>query len=246
MTRVSTLADPEAACAVAAQEIAGAIADALSARGAAHVALSGGNTPRRAYELLAPLVPDWEAVELWYADERSVPADDPESTHRLIVESLLAAIPSTDGAAAGGVGGGPIEHRVLGELPAEEAAALYAGELSGRIAAREDGLPVLDVTLLGLGEDGHTASLFPGFPQVQAHGEICEPVHDAPKPPPNRVTLSLDMLNASRSLLLLATGAGKADALARVLAGPDSAVPASLLRRDRLHVVCDAAAAPGS
>jgi len=241
MTRVSTLPDPEAAAAVAAQALADAIAAAVVDHGSAHVALSGGNTPLRAYELLAPLVADWGPVELWYADERCVPPDDPESNHLLVAETLLATIASAD---AGRVP--PIEHRVLGELGGEEAAALYAGELSGRIAEREDGMPVLDVALLGLGEDGHTASLFPGFPQLDAHGEVCQPVHDSPKPPPDRVTLSLDALNASRSLVLLVTGAGKADALAGMLAGPDRAVPASLLRRDRLRVVCDEAAAPGS
>jgi len=240
MTVVTTLPDPRAAAEVAAQELADAIAGAVADRGAAHVALSGGSTPTRAYELLGPLVSDWEPVELWYADERCVGPDDAESNHLLVAETLLAAI-----ASAGGGRVPPIEHRVLGELGAEEAASLYAGELSGRIAARADGLPVLDVALLGIGEDGHTASLFPGFPQLDAHGEICEPVHDSPKPPPDRVTLSLDVLNASRSLLLLATGTGKADALARALAGEDRDVPASLLRRDRLHVVCDAAAAPG-
>ena len=107
---------------------------------------------------------------------------------------------------------------------------------------------MLDLALLGLGEDGHTASLFPGRPEVlDSSGALCLAVHDAPKPPPERVTLSLPVLRAARRCLLLVTGAGKADALAAVLAGPGGRgfdTPASLLASERLHVVADAAAAP--
>ncbi len=110
--------------------------------------------------------------------------------------------------------------------------------------AEDGGLPALDIALLGLGEDGHTASLFPGFPEVDDDsGALCLPVRDAPKPPPERVTLSLPVLRAARCCLLLVTGAGKTSALAAVLAGPDPRVPASLLASERLLVVADAAAA---
>ncbi len=111
---------------------------------------------------------------------------------------------------------GPCEHRVLGELGPEAAARAYEALLRGRVApAEEGGLPALDVALLGLGEDGHTASLFPGFPEVDDDsGALCLPVRDAPKPPPERVTLSLPVLRAARCSLLLVTGAGKAPALA--------------------------------
>jgi 6-phosphogluconolactonase len=121
------------------------------------------------------------------------------------------------------------------ELGPEEAAAAYARELDGT---------VLDVALNGMGPDGHTASLFPGFPQVHAEG-VCLPVHDAPKPPPDRVTLTLSKLNESHRVVLLVTGAAKAPLLARVLAGPDPEVPASLLARDRLEIIADAAALDG-
>jgi 6-phosphogluconolactonase len=250
VTRVTTVADPESAAARAAREIARALQDALERRGTAHLALAGGSTPRRAYELLAELLPDWSAVELWYGDERCVEPEDPESNHRLVVESLLERI----------AGAPPREHRMRGELGAEAAARDYEAELRARVAATEPPraplaptgtpqsspmLPALDLALLGIGEDGHTASLFPGHPEVlDESGALCLPVHDAPKPPPDRVTLSLPVLRAARRCLLLVTGAAKAGALAAVLAGPDPRVPASLLASTRLHVLADDAAAP--
>lgn len=235
MSRLTTLPDPAAAAGYAAGEIARALREALDRRGVAHLALSGGTTPRTAYQSLAGLLDDWSAVELWYGDERCVAPDDPESTHRLVAESLLAHI----------AGRAPREHRVRGELGPEAAAREYAEELRAAVAPAEPGgLPVLDVSLLGIGEDGHTASLFPGHPEVEdSSGAFCLPVRDSPKPPPERVTLSLPVLQAARCSLLLVAGAAKAAALAAALAGPDPRMPASLLVSERMHVVADAAAA---
>ncbi len=237
MTRLTTVADPEAAAERAARQIALILHDALARRGIAHLALAGGSTPRRAYEILAGLIADWRNVELWYGDERCVEPDDKQSNHRLVAGSLLAGIAGTQ----------PVEHRILGELGADEAARLYAEQLTGRVPSdRDGGLPVLDLALLGLGEDGHTASLFPGHPQVRDEsGASCLAVHDAPKPPPERVTLSMPVLRAARHCVLLATGASKADALAAVLAGHDPHVPASLLGSGRLYIVTDDSASPG-
>ena len=238
MSRLTILPDPQAAAEYAAGEIARALREALTLREVAHFALSGGSTPRVAYQVLAGLLDDWSAVELWYGDERCVAPDDPESTHLLVVESLLAHIPGSERA-------GPIEHRVRGELDPETAAREYAVQLRATVPAAEPGgLPALDVSLVGIGEDGHTASLFPGHPEVEdSSGELCLPVRNSPKPPPERVTLSLPVLRAARYSLLLVAGAGKAEALAAALAGPDPRVPASLLVSERLHVVADAAAA---
>ena len=214
-------ADAEEVAARAAQVLAAALDAARAIHGAGHGALAGGSTPRRAYELLGPLLPDWADVHLWFGDERCVPPDDPDSNFRMVREALDAP--------------GATIHRIRGELGAEAAAADSSAEL---------GDTTLDVALLGLGEDGHTASLFPNRPELQARG-VAIPVHDAPKPPPDRVSLTLEKLNASRRIVLLVAGASKAEALARVLAGPDPATPASLLDRDKLEIVADAAALDG-
>src|SRR3954464_3274150 len=215
VTRVAT---PEEA----AERVAGGMATTIIAAppvpGEAHVALSGGSNVGQAYRLVGPKVHDWSGVHLWYGDERVVPLDDPESTHRLATGTLEAT--------------GASWHPLKVELGCEGAAAAYAEEL---------GDTVLDVALNGMGPDGHTASLFPGHPQLNATGvAVC--VRDSPKPPPERMTLTLGKLNECRRIVLLVTGAGKAPMLARVLAGSDPNVPASLLSRDRLEVIADAAA----
>ena len=190
-------------------------------RGHAHVALSGGSTVGQVYRALGPQLPDWRDVHLWYGDERVVPLDDPESTHRLATGTLEAP--------------GATWHPLAVDLGCEGACAAYAEEL---------GDTVIDVALNGMGPDGHTASLFPGHPQLRATGvAVC--VRDSPKPPPERMTLTLGKLNEARRIVLLVTGAEKAPMLARVLAGSDPDVPASLLARDRLEIIADAAALGG-
>lgn len=218
---VSPVADLDEAAERAAQVLSTAIDAARGVRGEAHVAVCGGSTVGRVYDLLGRQVGDWDAVHLWYGDERMVPHDSPESNHRLVVEHLDAP--------------GATWHPVPTGLTPEDAAAAYSQELDGT---------VLDVTLNGMGPDGHTASLFPGHPALFAQG-VAVAVHDAPKPPPERVTLTLGKLNEARRIVLLVTGAEKAPMLARVLAGPDIDVPASLLRRDRLEVVADRSALGG-
>jgi 6-phosphogluconolactonase len=220
MTIISRCADPAEAARRAAEVLATAIDGARTIRGEAHVALSGGSATN-ALDLLGPLLPDWRDVHLWYVDERCVPLDDPESNHRAATEHLDAPDATW--------------HPVRTERSPEDAAAAYSEEL---------GDTTLDVALNGMGPDGHTASLFPGSPQLQAEG-VCVAVHDSPKPPPDRVTLTLPKLNAARRIVLLVTGAPKAPLLARVLAGPDPDVPASLLDRERLEVIADAAALDG-
>jgi 6-phosphogluconolactonase len=217
---VSRCATVEEAVERAADVLAAAIDGARTIHGRAHVALSGGSAAR-AFDLLGPMLPDWREVHLWYGDERIVPLADPESNHRLATEHLDAPDATW--------------HPVRTELGAIGAAEAYSEEL---------GETTLDVAFNGMGPDGHTASLFPGFAQVQAQG-ICLPVHDSPKPPPDRVTLSLPVLNAAHRIVLFVTGAEKAPMLARVLAGPDPAVPASLLHREHLEIIADAAALDG-
>jgi 6-phosphogluconolactonase len=201
--------------------LATAIDSARTVRGAAHVALSGGSTVGQVYRRLGPKLPEWRDVHLWYGDERVVPLDDPESTHRLATSTLEAP--------------DAVWHPLAVDLGCEAASAAYAEEL---------GDTVIDVALNGMGPDGHTASLFPGHPMLHASGiAVC--VRDSPKPPPERMTLTLEKLNEARRIVVVVTGADKAPMLARVLAGPDPDVPASLLARDRMEIIADAAALGG-
>lgn len=233
MIRLSVRPTPDAAAAEAAARLASLIAMAQAARGGAHVSLAGGTTPRRAYELLGPRLADPARIDWWFGDERCVAPDDPGSNYLLVAESLLraAAIPAER------------VHRIAGELLPRAAAEAYAAELRRLVPAGASGVPVLDVAFLGLGEDGHTASLFPGDPVLALEGELCVPVR-AVKPPPDRITLTLDVLRAARAVVILATGVRKKDAVAAVLAGPDPHTPASLLADSPLDLVVDEAAAP--
>jgi 6-phosphogluconolactonase len=230
MTAVVVSETADAAAEAAADRLIVAIDQSRRGRGAAHLALAGGNTPRRTYELLAARIDDWSGVEVWFGDERAVGPDDPESNYRMASETLLAG------------GTGPEVHRIEGERGPEEAAAAYADLMLERLP-RENDLPVVDLALQGLGPDGHTASLFPGNPAVEADG-VCVAVHGAPKPPPDRITLTVPVLRAARSVVFLATGDEKADAVRGLLAGASPDVPASLLGGDRTEVIVDRAAAP--
>lgn len=218
---VTRVADAEAAAQRAAEVMATAIASARVVHGAAHVALAGGSTPRRAYELLGPMLDDWSDVHLWFGDERCVPGDHPDSNALMVAESLAAP--------------DAVVHRIEGELGPDEAAARYGAELGDQ---------VLDVVLLGLGPDGHTASLFPHHVGLDAEG-VAFPVRDSPKPPPGRVSLTLPKLNESPRIVLLVAGEDKRDAVSRALGPPDPATPASLLDKDKLELVVDEAAHPG-
>jgi 6-phosphogluconolactonase len=251
MTRLTTCPDDETVATRAADHVTRVLDAARRERGVAHLAISGGTTPGRTYELLAAEPERLREVELWFADERCVGPEDAESNYRLAVQSGLV--------------GGAIQsaraHRMLGEAGPQEGASLYAAELVRRLggdthassgggvaaegAAASAAPPRLDLVLLGIGPDGHVASLFPGAATLAAgESAVCLGVTDSPKPPPERITLSLAVLRAARGCLLLATGASKVDAVEAMLGEPTPHVPASLLDRDRLTVIVDDAAAP--
>lgn len=238
MTRLTTLPNAEAVAVRAAAEIARELESAREQRGVAHLALSGGTTPARTYELLVEALPGWGGIEVWFADERCVGPEDEQSNYRMAAETLLepAAIPAER------------VHRMEGELGPETGAERYAKALTERLpgADRRPPIPpVLDVVVLGIGPDGHVASLFPGAPTLDAGEQaICLGVRDSPKPPPERITLSLAVLRAARRCTLLATGASKGDAVSAMLGEPSPHVPASLLRRGRLTAIVDDAASP--
>jgi 6-phosphogluconolactonase len=234
MTHISTFPDAEGMAVHAASEIARLLEEARERRGTAHVALSGGGTPARTYELLAQTLEDWEGVEVWFADERCVPPEHEQSNYRLAAETLLRPA----GIAEQRV------HRMLGELGPREGARRYAEQLRARGEAVR-----LDVAVLGIGPEGHIASLFPGASTLEAgEQELCVGVSDSPKPPPERITLTLPALAATRHCLVIATGAEKAGAISAMLGEPSERVPASLLARERLQVIVDdeASGAPGA
>jgi 6-phosphogluconolactonase len=238
VTRLTTLPNAEAVAVRAAAEIARELEGAREERGVAHLALSGGTTPARAYELLIEALRDWDGIEVWFADERCVGPEDEQSNYRMAAETLLgpAAIPAER------------VHRMEGELGPEEGAERYAKALAERLPGadrRPPTPPVLDVVVLGIGPDGHVASLFPGASTLDAGEQaVCLGVRDSPKPPPERITLSLAVLRAARRCTLIATGASKGDAVSAMLGEPSRHVPASLLRRGRLTAIVDDAASP--
>jgi 6-phosphogluconolactonase len=244
VTRLTACPDAETVAERAAAHVARQLRHAHDERGLAHLALSGGTTPGRMYELLGANAEDLSGVEVWFADERCVAPEDPESNYRLAAQTLLGAIAPAH------------VHRMQGELGPDDGAHRYAQELTERLCdphvdpgapatAASLQTPVLDVIVLGIGPDGHVASLFPGADTLDADEQaVCLGVRDSPKPPPERITLSLAVLRAARECVLLATGAGKADAVAAMLGEPSRHVPASLLRRERLTVMVDDAAAP--
>jgi 6-phosphogluconolactonase len=242
VTRLTSCSDAEAAALRAASETARALRDAARDRGIAHLALSGGESPRRAYELLRDELESFQDVEVWFVDERCVPPEHEQSNFRLAFETLLEGAP---GLASERV------HRMRGELGPHEGARSYETELRERLPApeaasggRSESMPVLDVAMLGIGPDAHVASLFPDAATLEERELLCLGVSDSPKPPPERITLSLPVLRAARRCLLLATGAEKESAVEAMLGEPSRHAPASLLRRERLIVVLDDAADP--
>jgi len=166
--------------------------EALAARGEFHIVLAGGGTPRTVYEALARERHEWPRWRVWYGDERCLPPDHPERNSAMARAALLDRVPVA------------AVHPIPGELGARAAARAYAEELAG--------VPAFDLVLLGLGEDGHTASLFPGYVASQEEADAIA-VFDAPKPPPERVSLSARRLSRARHVLFLLSGAGKRDAL---------------------------------
>jgi 6-phosphogluconolactonase len=184
----------------AAEAVAGAARAAVAARGRFTVALAGGGTPRPVYELLATAyrdAVDWSRVEVFFGDERCVPPDHESSNYRMAHRTLLACVP------AGRV------HRMRGERAAADAAARYDAELRDAVGAEPDGA-TFDLVLLGVGADGHTASLFPGaaaLDEVERWAVAVQAPDDAPVR--DRVTLTFPALDAARHTLVLCAGAAK-------------------------------------
>lgn len=232
--RLTTVATPEAVHAKSAEGLALLLRDALARRGVAHFALTGGSSAGPVYTRLAGMLESWDGVHLWWGDERCVAPDDDEANFKIAVGALIEPA---------GIGADFV-HRMRGELGPDAGAEAYAAELSEHVEARaDDGMPVLDVIDLGLGPDGHVCSLFPEHPALDVAAASVVGIADSPKPPPERVTLTLPVLRAARRCLLHTSGADRRDAIDALLGEPSPATPASLLERARLTVVIDDAAA---
>jgi 6-phosphogluconolactonase len=211
------------------EEVASFVADELvtAARAGSALVLTGGTSPGRAYELAAERAPDWSGASLWWGDERAVPPDDERSNFRLAREKLLDSLS----------GNPPEAHRIQGELGAEPAADAYDAELEGT---------QLDLVLLGIGPDGHAASLFPSQRTLDESARRAIAAQAKLDPFVDRVTMTLPVLCSAPDVLFLVTGPSKADAVERAFARPPSPdTPSSLIRsaEGRTRVVADPAAA---
>ena len=190
----------------------------------AQLALSGGTTVGKAYELAAELRPRWEGVTAWFGDERAVPPDDERSNYRLARTTLLDGLKMA-----------PTVRRIEGELGAEEAAARYEDLLAG---------VVLDFAVNGIGGDGHTASLFPDAPGLDERERRVVPAEPGLDPFVPRITMTPPVFGECALLVYLVSGEGKAEAVRRALEDePSPATPASLVRGRRTIALLDPAAA---
>lgn len=205
------LVDAEAVAIRACEWIAAAAAVAIRERGVFRLVLAGGGTPQRAYDLLADTLQDWDRWEIFWGDERCLPVEHVERNSRMSLPTAR-------------------RFPIPAELGAEAAAVAYAQTIREKLP--------FDVVMLGMGEDGHTASLFPGF--VDDPTALTVAVFDAPKPPPERVSLSVAALQACRQQLVLVTGAGKIEALAQWRSG--ARLPIALAVREDACLLVDAAA----
>jgi 6-phosphogluconolactonase len=210
------------------REVAAAVAERLAhaTREGGNVVLTGGTTPEQAYREAAQRAPDWSNVELWWGDERCVPPTDDRSNYGMAKRALLDRLER----------GPRAVHRIKGELGKEEAALDYEHEL---------GDTQLDLLLLGVGPDGHVASLFPNAPTLRGRKRVL-PAEAALEPFVDRVTLSLPTLRSAREILFLLSGESKAEAARRAFAAePSPETPASLVRAQdgRTTAILDRAAA---
>jgi 6-phosphogluconolactonase len=223
---VTIVPDPDALAEAAARLIADTAADAIDARGRFMWALAGGATPRATYERLV-LPPfrervDWRRTWVFFGDERAVPPDHPDSNYRMAHETLLSKVPIPAAQVL----------RMRGEATdSEVAAAEYARVLADAFGTRRGELPRFDLVLLGMGVDGHAASLFPGSPVVREVFRTVAAVHVAAASIPQRLTLTLPVLNAAARVVFLVAGPEKAKVVKAVLGEP-ATLPAAMVRPD--------------
>jgi len=191
-----------AAAAFVADAVSQACKDAVAKRGVFHWVLAGGGTPELSYRLLGDADLHWAAVHIWFGDERALPQGHADRNETMARKALLDVVPIP----AANI------HSIIFETTTDNAAAAYTEEVKA--------VDAFDLVLLGMGEDGHTASLFPNNPAL-SNNALAVPVHNSPKPPAERVSLSFKALNNHRQAMILATGASKADILQAINKGED-------------------------
>ena len=218
---------PDELARAAAQHFVERAAQAIEKRGRARIAISGGSTPKATFALLADPAESygkevqWENVELFWVDERTVGPDDPDSNYRMTNESLLSKV-ALDPAHI---------HRIEGELDPEEAASKYESLIRREFRLEGAEVPRFDVVWLGMGDDGHTASLFPGTEGIHERGRIVYANH-VPQKDTWRITLTAPVINEALDVVFLIAGEDKAEPLERVLYGDydPSQTPSQLIQ----------------
>ena len=237
---ITVVADAAALAEAAADAFVEAATAAVAARGRFTVALAGGSTPRTAYELLArpprDRVVPWTQTHVFFGDERGVGPEHADSNYRMAHTALLAKVPVPSAQV----------YRVRGDAPdPEEAAAEYARTLADVFGTRRGELPRFDLVLLGIGIDGHTASLFPGSPVLKEVFRTVAAVHATAAVIPQRFTLTLPVFNAAARVVVLASGAEKAKVIRAALADKGTSLPPAMIAppEGRLTWLLDRAAA---
>lgn len=229
MSRVLIFDQPERLFEQCAERILQLAREVLKSQERFHLALAGGTTPQELYRYLSKSdAPEWQRTEFYFGDERSVPPDHPDSNFRMVRETLLAPL----GIAEASV------HRIHAELPPHEAAERYLETLQK--LPQENHLPRFDLVLLGMGADGHIASLFPGSPLLDEEEEPFG-ANYIDKLESWRLSLTLPAINSARHIILLVSGSKKADIVRHVLHGSSDAVPlpVELLARENLEWFLD-------
>jgi 6-phosphogluconolactonase len=205
-----------------AREVADGATRAKAERGLYAIALPGGSVGGACFPALARVPLDWSVTHVFWVDERAVPPSSPDSNFELARSLWLHSSPARPSSI----------HRMPADSPnLDEAAALYAAEL--RHVSGES--PHLDLVLLGVGPDGHVASLFPGHPAVSEEHQFVVPIVDSPKPPPRRLTMTLPLLTSARHVIVMALGKSKAAVIHQALTREDSTLPISLVLQRAQH-----------
>ncbi|KAH7880475.1 uncharacterized protein C8R40DRAFT_1158027 [Lentinula edodes] len=220
---IHSFASPEVLISSLASFILKAQKEAIDKKGRFTIALSGGSLPKQLSGLIGNPAVKWDMWQVFYADERVVPLTDPDSNHLLCSTELFNKVPIPKENIH------TIDISLLSDL--EELSDAYEKELIKEFAQKDAArFPVFDVILLGMGPDGHTASLFPGHELLAEEDRWVAYIEDSPKPPPNRITLTYPVINHALRVVFVAVGAGKAEILSEVLDSPEKGLPASRVK----------------